>query len=186
MLAVLAAPLLVLALAAPAAATPTRTCAERGEAGAQQPFRASGPGGLRLGPAIFVNLDRVKGLTPAELRRSQGRLPFHKVGLLVKAGRVIRLSIASESRAFARLGYDGGNRSATGALDRHPASVVIRACPRDEPAFSYDGVVGPATAFPGGFITDGSGIARCVTIELHEVGSRRTYTRAVPFGAIRC
>jgi hypothetical protein len=183
---VLAGLLAGLALAAPAAAPPERTCAERGEAGRPQPFRVTGPGDLRLGPAIFVGVDRMKELKPAELRRTRGRLPFHKAGVLVKASRVVTLSIAPASRGFARLGYDAGNRNSTASLDRHPVSVVIRACPKDQPAFSYNGVVGPATGFPGGFITDGTGIPRCVTIELRVRGKQRTYTRAVPFGAIRC
>jgi hypothetical protein len=178
--------LAALALATPAAATPTRTCAARAEAGHPQPFRSTGPSDVRLGPAIFVSLERMKLLTPAELSRSRGRLPFHKAGVLVKASRVVRLSIAPASRRFARLGYDNGNRYGTGSLDRHPSSVVIRACPKTEPAFSFDGAVGPATGFPGGFITDGTGIPRCVTIELRQVGKRRTYTRTVPFGSIRC
>lgn len=177
----------MLALATPAAAaTPTRTCAQRAEIGHPTAFRTGSARDVRLGPVIFGTLDGMKRLTSAELRKVQGRLPFHKSGALVKASSVVTLSIAPESRRFARVAYDTGNRSASASLDQHPVSVIIRACPKDEPAFSYAGPVGPATAFPGGFITDGKGKPRCVTIELRERGKTTVYRRTVAFGAVRC
>jgi hypothetical protein len=176
-----------LALAAPAAAaeTPTRTCAQRAEIGHPTSFGRETADDVRLGPMI-LGLQRLEQLTPAQLRRANGRLPFHKVGALVKASRVVTLSIAPASRRFARVAYDQSNRSASGSLGRHPVAVVIRSCPKDEPAFSYDGGVGGATLFPGGFITDGTGQPRCVTLELRVKGKRAAYRRTVPFGAIRC
>src|SRR5690349_18727881 len=88
------------ALAAPAAAAPVRTCAQRAETGAPQAFRAPGPGSARLGPLYFANLDRMKALTASELSRTSGRLPFHKTGVILKAGTVVTLTIAPRSRAF--------------------------------------------------------------------------------------
>jgi hypothetical protein len=149
-------------------------------------FRPFSADDIRLGPAIFVSLRRVGRLTPAELGRTGGRLPFHKVGALVKASRVVTLSIAPASTQFARVAYDNGNRGASSSLENHPTSVVIRSCPKNQSAFSYDGPVGGATGFPGGFITDGTGRPRCVTIELRVRGKTKVYRRTVAFGAIRC
>jgi len=71
------------------------------------------------------------------------------------------------------------NRSAAGSLDRHPSSVVIRACPKDEPAFSYIGTVGPVTAFAGGWsLTQPA----CVRVSVRVRGHRFVYARTVSFG----
>ena len=95
------------------------------------------------------------------------------------------LSIAPASRRYARVGYGGDGADRTRLAD-YPVATRIQACPKDQPAISYQGIVGAATFFPGGFITDGKRVPRCVGIEVRERGKRAVYRRTVPFGAIRC
>jgi hypothetical protein len=174
-----------LALAAPAAETPTRTCAQRAEDGKPGTFRPGTPGTTRFGPALIYNLDRGDELTTAQLTRSQGRDPFFKMPMALKASKVVVLSIAPASRRYARVAYAGDDADRRRLTD-FPVATVIQACPKDQPAFSYAGTVGAATFFPGGFVTDGKGVPRCVGIELRERGKRAVSRRTVPFGAIRC
>ena len=185
MVAALLAALVLAAPAAAAAPTPTRTCAQRAENGQPGTFRPGTPGTIRFGPALIFNLESSDEITTAQLTRSRGRDPFFKMGMALKASRAVVLSIAPESRRYARVAYagDGTDRK---RLSEFPVATVIRACPKDEPAFSYQGTVGAATFFPGGFVTDGKGVPRCVGIEVRERGKRAVYRRTVPFGAIRC
>ena len=165
---------------------PVRSCKERAEGGKPLPFRA-GPDDVRIGPMIFVALERAARMRPEELRPfPNGRLPGVKAGARVKAGRVVTLSIAPADRSYARVNYDMASRSAGKRLDESPAAVKIRACPRDQPAFSYDGPLGPTTGFSGGFVLAGDGVGRCVTVEVRVKGSSRVHRRAVSFGAGPC
>jgi hypothetical protein len=173
-----------LALASPAAATPVRTCPQRAELGHPVEF-AGAAGAVRLGSGILFNVGSAPRITTAQLKRVDGRDPFFKMGMAVKADTAVVLTIAPESRRYARVAYARLSPDPIRMAD-WPVSTVIQACPRDQPAFSYAGVVGEATLFPGGFVTDGKGVPRCVGIELRERGKQRTYARTVPFGAIRC
>ncbi len=165
---------------------PVRLCKERAEGGEPLPFRARADD-IRIGPVIFSALERAASLRPEELRPfPNGRLPGVKSGVLVKAGRVVTLSIALADRAYARLNYDMANRSGGKVLDESPPAVKIRACPRDEPAFSYDGPLGPTTGFSGGFALAGDAVGRCVAVEVRVKGSSRIFRRAVSFGAGPC
>ena len=155
--------LAALALAAPVDATsptPVRTCAERIEAGdAPIPFPRPRSGSLFAGPLAFSgHLPR----TPAALgpRGEDGRY-WVKVGALVRAGRPVVLSVPARHRGALVLHYarDG---------DGEPV-VRIEPCPPSAPAFSYAGVVGPVTAFSGGF-----GVTRpgCYPLDVAVVGGR--------------
>ena len=140
--------LLLLALASLAggpdasASTPTRTCAQRIEAGgAPLPFPPARSGRVLAGP---LALSGFFPRTPAALgeRHENGRFSV-KVGALVRAGRPIVLSVPSRYRGTLFLHYASGG---TG----EPV-VRIEPCPPSTPAFSYDGSVGPVTGFSGGF-----------------------------------
>ncbi len=104
---------------------------------------------------------------------------------MVKAGAIVRADtrattvIGRRARRWVSLSY--ATRRLTDVADGDPA-VRFDACPRDEPAFSYDGPVGPATGFAGGFILSRPG---CVPLEVR-VGGRRRARANVPFGVGRC
>ena len=164
--------LAALALAAPVdarAPSPVRTCAERIEAGdAPIPFPRPRSGSVFAGPLAFSgHFPR----TPAALgpRGEDGRY-WVKVGALVRAGRPVVLSVPARHRGTLVLHY---------ARDGDGGPVVrIEPCPRATSAFSYDGVVGPVTAFSGGF-----GVTRpgCYPLDI-AVDGGRTYRLRLSLG----
>jgi hypothetical protein len=155
--------LAALALTGPAdakAPAAVRTCAERIEAGdAPIPFPRPRTGAVFAGPLAFSGpFPR----TPAALgpRGEDGRY-WVKVGALVRAGRPVVLSVPARHRGTLVLHY---------AREEDGEPVVrIEPCPPATPAFSYDGVVGPVTAFSGGF-----GVSRpgCYPLDVRVVGGR--------------
>lgn len=138
----LAALLLFAGPAEAVASVPTRTCAQRIEAG-DAPLRFAGlrSGSVLAGPLAFSGLfsKTVAALGP---RRKNGRF-FAKVGALVRAGKPVVLSIPRRHRSALFLHYS--------RTEEGDPAVRIEPCPPSTPAFSYDGVVGPVTGFSGGF-----------------------------------
>jgi hypothetical protein len=165
----------VLALAGAAAAAgsvasaPTRTCAERIEAGgAPLRFPAAGTGRIAAGPLALSGHfpTTVAGLGP---RHENGRFST-KVGALVRAGRPIVLFVPQRFRGRLFLHYAREG-------DGEPA-VRIEPCAPSTRAFSYDGVVGRVTGFSGGFEVTRPG---CYPLDVRVVGGR-LYRLRLPLG----
>ena len=151
------------------ASTPTRTCAQRIEAGgAPLPFPGPRSGRVLAGPLALSGLfpRTPSGLGP---RHENGRF-WLKVGALVRAGRPIVLSVPTRYRGTFFVNYAG---SGTG----EPV-VRIEPCPPSTPAFSYDGPVGPVTGFSGGFEVTRPG---CYPLDVAVVGGR-TYRVRLSLG----
>ena len=144
-----------------APAPPVRTCEQRIEAGdGPIPFPAARSGSVFAGPLAFAgSFPR----TPAALgpRGADGRY-WVKVGALLRAGRPVVLSVPSRYRGVFVTHYDRDD-------DDGEATVRIEPCPPSTPAFSYDGRVGPVTAFSGGF---GVSRAGCYPLDVRVVGGR--------------
>ena len=165
----------VLALAGAAAAAgsvssvPTRTCAERIEAGdAPLRFPTASTGRIAAGP---LALSGFFPTTAAALgpRHENGRFST-KVGALVRAGRPVVLFVPQRFRGTLFLHYA---REGAG----EPA-VRIEPCAPSTRAFSYDGVVGPVTGFSGGFEVTRPG---CYPLDVRVVGGRLFRVR-LPLG----
>ena len=139
---------------------PTRTCAQRIEAG-DAPLRFP----VDRARAVFAGPLALAGhfpTTSAALgpRLENGRYST-KVGALVRAGRPVVLSVPARFRGTLYTHY---------AQARDGESAVrIEPCPPSLPAFSYDGPVGPVTGFSGGFEVTRPG---CYPLDVRVVGGR--------------
>ena len=151
------------------AAVPTRSCAQRIEAG-DAPLRFPTPrrGRVFAGPLALSGL---LPTTPAGLgpRQENGRFSV-KVGALVRAGRPVVLSVPSQyvGRFFTHYAMPGDGERV----------VRIEPCPALTPAFSYEGPVGPVTGFSGGFEVTRPG---CYPLDVSVVGGR-TYRVRLSLG----
>ena len=168
---------LAIALASDAgAAQPTRDCSTRGE-GPAPLTQLARPGDLQLGPVAFMGLGKLGD--PGEFGRVASRMRGRyvlKVPLAVRAGRVVNVSV----KPIGRIGV--GLAFVRRASHRGVPRVRFVACDRDEPAWSYNGTVGPVTGFPGGFSLSARG---CVAIRVAVRGGR-AYSAVVPFGNGGC
>jgi hypothetical protein len=156
---------------------PLRDCATRAEGGAP-PDTETHPGDVVVGPFTFLRLDRVASRRGLEHYRSRRGYQI-KAGVAVAAGARATLAIGRRARGWAALVYAPRR---PGEPERRDAAVRFQACAADEPAFSYDGPVGPVTGFSGGFILQRRG---CVPLEARVPG-RPTVRIVVPFGVRRC
>jgi hypothetical protein len=162
----------LLSFAGPAgahASVPTRTCAQRIEAG-DDPlgFPVPGDGRILAGPLALSGLfpKTPSGLGP---RQPNGRF-WVKAVAFVKAGRPVVLSVppASRGRLFTRYARRGNGEPA----------VRLEPCPPSTRAFSYDGPVGTVTAFSGGFDVTRPG---CYRLDI-AVDGGRTYRLRLSLG----
>ena len=166
---------LMLVVAEPAsAAVPVRDCGSRGEG--QRPIRRLvDRGDLQIGPVAFVGLARLADPSRfGGVGESRNGRVLLKTPLKVRAGRVVTVRVSSADRSVAGLTFVHGAPLATG----QPA-VKFVACRKGERAFSYDGVVGAVTGFPGGFSLAGPA---CVHMSVRVRGYRTVYARTVSFG----
>ena len=111
----------------------------------------------------FAGLRRIASRREFAVGRS-GRFYAIKSGALVPAGVRATLAIGRSARSWAALDYSPrlpGERSKT------TAAIRFQACAAGEPAFSYEGPVGPLTGFPGGFRLSRAG---CVPVEVRVAG----------------
>lgn len=155
-----------------AAPVPTRTCAERIEAG-DAPLRFPVPTPNR----VFAGRLALSGhfpTTPAALgpRYENGRFST-KVGALVRTGAPVVLSVPPRFRGTLFTHYARARDGET--------TVRLEPCAPATRAFSYDGVVGPVTGFSGGFEVTRPG---CYPLDVRHVGGR-TYRVRLPLGR-RC
>jgi hypothetical protein len=157
--------------------TPVRGCATRAEGGAP-PAVSSRPGDVVLGPLALSGLKRVASARGFEHYRS-GRVYLLKAGAVVRAGVRATLAVRPSARRRAQLTF--ATRRLRSVADGDPA-VTFHACSVDEPAFSYEGTVGIATGFAGGFVLSRPG---CVALEVRVAG-RPAVRRNVPFGVGHC
>ena len=161
---------------APRQQTLSIDCSSRVEG--KRPIPAPGPDDAIAGPIAFVGLRRAATAPPGELRPLPGEaFRQWKAGVTLRADASVAVSVASSSRKRLRLQYPVRGLPAGSAL-----GVTFRACPRDEPAFSHRGVVGPRTGFSGGFLVAGPG---CEHIVVRVEGEVRPMRRSVGFAA-RC
>ena len=110
-----------------------RTCDTRAEAGGPTAFRERRDD-VRAGSVILYGLDRAA--SPRNLPPDpRGRPLSWKSPAIVRASRVVTISIAPADRAFARLTFAG--RRSLNTLAGWPVAVRFRAFAADEPAFSY-------------------------------------------------
>jgi hypothetical protein len=172
----------VFAALTPAANPPVRSCSERAEIG--RPVSGPGRGDVRVGPVFFAGAKQHADRPAAAFRPRRGETHmFMKVGLTARASTRVTLVIPSEHRSVAGLVYQGGEPPPRPpfTVANGGAAVRIRACRRDQRAFSYDGRVGRWTAFPGGFLLTG---AVCVPVEVRE--GKRVHRTTLSFGAGDC
>jgi len=156
---------------------PLRGCADRAEGGAP-PDGAPLPGQLAVGPFRFAGLAGGVSRRELELDRSGGVYGV-KAGVMLPAGVRATLSIGSRARSWASLDYAPQH---PGKPRRLRDAFRFQACSADQPAFSYDGPVGPFTGFPGGFVLKRPG---CVPLEARVPG-RPVVRASVRFGVRRC
>lgn len=175
---------------AAAAPPPLRGCATRAESGGPDDGGRR-PGEVAIGPLRFAGLARLARRRALAVDRTgvyrarQGRreLPVYrvKVGVVLPAGVRATLSIGATARGRAALSYAPRPPGVRTRPVGEPA-VRFEACAADEPAFSYDGPVGPVTGFSGGFVLTRPG---CVPLEV-AVPGRAMLRARVPFGVGRC
>lgn len=149
-------------------------CSSRVEG--NRPIPRPGSADLVAGPIAFVGLRRAATAPPDQLRPLPGReFRQWKAGVTVRAESSVGVTVAKESRSTLRLQYPERGLPAGSAL-----AVNFHACPRDEPAFSHRGVVGPRTGFSGGFLVAGPG---CEHIVIRIAGEVRPIRRSIGFAA---
>lgn len=129
-----------------------------------------------MGPIVLTGLAAVATEEGLSLFRSyRGRGGYStKVMVGVRADARATLVIRRPARRWVTLNYTRGTVGM-------PA-VTFEACSADQPAFSYDGGVGPATGFAGGFRLSRPG---CVPLEVRVAGEPPVRA-TVPFGVGRC
>jgi hypothetical protein len=155
---------------------PLRDCAARAEGG--RPLSTTPRSDdIVVGAIRFAGLRRIAIRREFKVNRS-GRVYGVKSGALVPAGVRATLSIARSARDWAALDYAP---QVPGKPRRTVAAIRFQACSADQPAFSYDGPVGPVTGFPGGFRLERAG---CVPLEVRVAG-RPTERARIPFGVGR-
>ena len=171
----------VFAALATAGEPPVRSCSERAEIG--RPVSGPGRDDVRVGPVFFAAAKQHADRPAAAFRPPRGESHMHlKVALIARASARVTLVIPREHRSVAGLAYAGGEPPrAPFTVANGGAATRIRACRRDQRAFSYSGTVGRWTAFPGGFLLTGPG---CVPVEVRERG--RVYRKTLSFGAGDC
>jgi hypothetical protein len=156
---------------------PLRGCADRAEGGKPQ-ADAPLPGQVVVGPFRFGGLARHASRRQLEFDRA-GRVYAIKAGVLLPAGVRATLSIGRRARGWASLDYAPRR---PGEPRRLHDVIRFQACPADQPAFSYDGPLGPVTGFPGGFVLTRPG---CLALEARVPG-RPVVRATVRFGVRRC
>lgn len=140
----------------------------------EEPIGAASVDDLVVGPVRFAALRN----TARTLVSSADRPRFVpiKAGVVVKAGAVVTVATPREERPYVRFG-----------VPRHGADygrpVRFEACPQREPAWNYDGSVGPWTGFVAGFQVRGP---RCSPIEVWVSGRERPFRELVSFGPGSC
>jgi hypothetical protein len=161
------------ALAAPAAAapaddprTPTRDCRTRIESG-HGPWTFVTRGNVVVGPVALTGLSSVAERLPRPDARGRS---FAKSALLLRAGHAVTLTVPERLRGRFGLAH---------ARTPEPVPAVrFTTCPPQTRAFSYDGVVGPVTAFNGGFVVSRRG---CYPLDVR-IDGRRAVRLRIPFG----
>jgi hypothetical protein len=167
-IAAFAAAVALAAAAVPVAAQdafPLRQCGERIESGrAPLSFPVAGPGTVVVGPVAFAGLP----LAGLGTRLPDGRYS-RKVGLLVRAGRPVVISVPERYRDRLWLQY---------IWNEDTSAARIEPCPPSTRAFSYAGRVGAVTGFSGGFLIAKRG---CYPLDVRVVGGR-THRVRIAFG----
>ena len=153
-----------------------RGCGDRAE-GAMPPDGVLS-GQVVVGPFGFGGLARYASRSLLEFDRAGGRYAI-KAGVLLAAGVRATLSIGRRARGWAALDYAPQR---PGEPRRLRDAVRFQACSADQPAFSYDGAVGPFTGFSGGFVLERPG---CLPLEARVAG-RPVVRATVRFGVRRC
>ena len=150
-----------------------RGCNTRVE-GSEPLRRLALPGDVVVGPVAFTALKRVAARR--ELERWRTRDGYRvKSAVRVRAGAVVTLAVAENDAPFVSLEYAPGFRPSK--------AVQFRSCRPGTSAFAYDGPIGVATGFNGGFVVDGP---RCVALDVWVRGRPAPLRAVVSFGAGRC
>ena len=148
---------------------PIRQCGERIESGrAPLAFPAAGSGAVVVGPVAFSGLPQAGTRAGIGTRLADGRYS-RKVGLLVRAGRPVVLSVPEKYRDRLWLQY---------IWNEDTSAARIEPCPPSTRAFSYAGRVGAVTGFSGGFLIAKRG---CYPLDVRVVGGR-THRVRIAFG----
>lgn len=155
-----------------------RSCKHRVEGSGPRTSLAQ-RGDVVIGPVGFAGLARLA--SPGALRaRRVGSVYLAKAAASVRAGVVATVVVPPSQRGRLSLNYASG--TTTKRVSDGWVAVALAACRRDHPAFSYQGSVGEATGFGGGFIV---AQPACLPIEVRVKGGGR-YRKVVSFGAGRC
>ena len=93
-----------------------------------------------------------------------------KVALIVRARRSLALTVRGAAPKPALLAYGEGKPTAT---------LLVKSCPANTPAWSRPGVVGSGTLFPGVFRVP---VAECVSLRIRNRATGRVWRTQLPFG----
>ncbi len=165
-------PLLLVATIAGPPPAPVVACSRRIEGG--RPVSESLPADVEIGTVRFTGLRWAGTARARDLMPPAGkRWRLWKAAPVVAAGRAVTVVVTPSDRPHLRVSWTGGDGWA----------VRFQPCPPSTRAFSYSGIVGPYTAFAGGFLVDGPG---CRHLEVWIQGRARPLRRTVSFGEGRC
>jgi hypothetical protein len=150
-------------------------CAQRGETSAPTAFNDPRFGARRyrvvVGP---VELRDVRSYASRRVFEKLGRRDGYavaKVALIVRARRSLALSAhgADPKPVLLAYGEDG----------KPTATLLVKSCSANTPAWSRPGVVGSGTLFPGDFRVP---VAECVSLRVVNRATGRVWRARLPFG----
>jgi hypothetical protein len=149
-------------------------CAQRGETSSPTAFNDPRFGARRyrvvIGP---VELRGVRSYASRRVFEGLGRRDGYavaKVTLIVRARRSLALTVRGADPKPVLLGYGEGKPTAT---------VLVKSCSANTPAWSRPGVVGSGTLFPGDFRIP---VAECVSLRIVNRATGRVWRKQLPFG----
>jgi hypothetical protein len=171
------APILACSLAAEASSVSAASrvgCAQRGETSSPTAFNDPGLAGRRyrvvIGP---VELRGVRWYASRRVFEGLGKRDGYavaKVALIVKARRSLALTVRGADPKPVLLEY----------VPRKPsATLLVKSCSANTPAWSRPGVVGSGTLFPGDFRVP---VAECVSLRIVNRATGRVWRTRLPFG----
>ena len=171
------APILACSLGAEASGVSVATqvgCAQRGETSSPTAFNDPHFGGRRY--RVVIGPVELRGVRWYASRRVFDRYvgrdgyAVAKVALIVKARRSLALTVGGPDPKPVLLEY----------VPRKPsATLLVKSCPANTPAWSRPGVVGSGTLFPGVFRVP---VAECVRLRIVNRATGRVWRTRLPFG----
>ena len=149
-------------------------CAQRGETSSPTVFNDPRFEARRY--RVVVGPVELRGVRSYASRRVFERLgrrdgyAVAKVALVVRARRSLALTVRGADPKPVLLAYGEGKPTAT---------LLVKSCSTNTPAWSRPGVVGSGTLFPGVFSVP---VAECVSLRIRNRATGRVWRKQLPFG----